>query len=176
MFNTGRVEVWQLVRGHPRQPAFRVQMPRDELLLQTTGWRGIYPFRGAGLSFHLREEGQDFFSGLSEGHPQQKWSRADRKEGGTGDLGDTLIHIYARTRDQRHRSTDRLPEKEIAGFGGDTGGAVVLAARDLEALMQAVPRSAGGRLNHAPIVNQKARARLDSFYQADSALRVCGKG
>lgn len=57
-------------------------------------------------------------------------------------------------------------EEEIAGFGGETGDAVVLAVRDLEALTQAIPQSAGGRLNYIPIVNEKAKAKLDPFYQA----------
>ena len=57
-------------------------------------------------------------------------------------------------------------EEEIAGFGGETGDAVVLAVRDLQALEQAIPQSASGRLNYIPIVNEKAKAKLDPFYQA----------
>ncbi len=57
-------------------------------------------------------------------------------------------------------------DEEIAGFGGETGDAVVLAVRDLKALEQAIPQSAGGRVNYIPIVNEKAKAKLDPFYQA----------
>ncbi|MBO9433260.1 hypothetical protein J7394_03525 [Ruegeria sp. R13_0] len=57
-------------------------------------------------------------------------------------------------------------EEEIKAFGGETGDAVVLAVWDLDALKQAIPQSAGGRLNYIPIVNEKAKAKLDPFYQA----------